>query len=453
MFKTLLTLLFFGIIVFQSGCGLIATGIGYAVYDKIGTEKSVSSPPEILTNDLPAGVQNLFYEHTIRTNEECTLSIISGSLPSGIVLHNQLGMILGTPLEDGVFNFDIQASNNEGLVSVCPYTWTITTQLIILNESLSYGLEEQSYSLDFNCEGGLSPYAYSLESGDLSSLGLALSSGGKITGTLLQDSGGEYQIRIKVEDSNVENLKQTTRKTYTLKIFEALVIEDTNLPDGIEGENYFYSLTVTGGSSPYIYSLIDTNSLGISIDSSGNLSGKINAGKYGNYDVTIEIEDFNGLIDQETFSINIDVGIKIQKTTYANHSTTVTYFNSYDIITETSGGFQYIVQQYSNDSGVDIGIGFGGNDILTASSSYAMALIKINSDGFYNSSIQWGRGQENFWVKKILDTGTSLYIIGHAYSSDLNVDFGLPFGSSAIKILNDANDKIGFIMELDYSLY
>jgi len=72
-------------------------------------------PPTITTANLQSGTVGQPYSQTLETNDNQPVmwTITSGSLPSGIYL-SSTGVISGTPVEAGRFNFTIQANNLGG---------------------------------------------------------------------------------------------------------------------------------------------------------------------------------------------------------------------------------------------------------------------------------------------------------------------------------------------------
>lgn len=52
-------------------------------------------------------------------------TISSGSLPAGLTLNPATGVISGTPLASGLFNFTIRATDTNGCIGARPYTLTI----------------------------------------------------------------------------------------------------------------------------------------------------------------------------------------------------------------------------------------------------------------------------------------------------------------------------------------
>ena len=75
----------------------------------------VTAAPVITTNALPGGVIGAAYNQTLNASgtTPITWSIVGGSLPNGLNL-STAGVISGTPMAAGTFNFTVQASNPAG---------------------------------------------------------------------------------------------------------------------------------------------------------------------------------------------------------------------------------------------------------------------------------------------------------------------------------------------------
>jgi hypothetical protein len=119
--------------------------------------------------------------------------------------------------------------------------------------------------------GGAPPYTWRLAGGELPT-GLMLAANGMITGTPSQ--GGVYSFTAQVTDST----GASAQSALTLTVIEPLAIASPSLlPVATVGQPYQTTITATGGTPPYSFSLKggEENFLptGLNLDSSGNLSG------------------------------------------------------------------------------------------------------------------------------------------------------------------------------------
>jgi len=131
-----------------------------------------------------------------------------------------------------------------------------TPPLAIVTTSLPNGTVGAPYSALLVATGGISPYNWSITSGSLPA-GLTLSaSTGTIGGTPIA-SASAVSLTFSVMDSAVP--AQSTAVTLSLTIGPSgttpLAITTTSLPNGQVGSAYSATLTATGGTTPYTWSL------------------------------------------------------------------------------------------------------------------------------------------------------------------------------------------------------
>ncbi|MDQ6663692.1 MAG: Ig domain-containing protein, partial [Acidobacteriota bacterium] len=85
-----------------------------AVFATFASATVANSLPVVATNALPNGTQNTFYNATLAATggaSPYTWSVISGSLPSGLMLASGTGSISGTPGAIGTSNFTVQVTD------------------------------------------------------------------------------------------------------------------------------------------------------------------------------------------------------------------------------------------------------------------------------------------------------------------------------------------------------
>lgn len=126
-----------------------------------------------------------------------------------------------------------------------------------------------------------------------------------ISGTPSNGSSGSYDFVITAYDANGCGRS----KVFTLVIGQCatIVLSPASLPDGVTGSAYNQTLTASGGAGPYTFS-VTSGSLpdGLSMDSSGNLSGTPLTP--GGFSFTISALDSNGCAGTQDYSITIAAG-------------------------------------------------------------------------------------------------------------------------------------------------
>jgi len=250
---------------------------------------------------LPNGTQNTAYSQTVTAsggNGSYTYSIASGSLPTGLTLNASSGAITGTPTGSGLSNFTIGVVDTGGNTGSQAYSVNIgTNSLTVSPNSLPAGTQNFAYSQTVTASGGNGTYAFAISAGTLPA-GLALSSGGVISGTPTGSGPSTFTVRA------LDTLGNAGTRQYTVNIGTAsLTLNPTTLPAAVVGRSYRQTLTVVGGTAPYVFT-ITTGALpaGLTLNAStGVISGTPTAP--GPVTFTAQVRDINGNIGTRQYTI------------------------------------------------------------------------------------------------------------------------------------------------------
>jgi hypothetical protein len=229
----------------------------------------------------------------------------SGSLPSGVTLTDNgdgtatLSGNLSANSDDGVYNFTIQAKNNQGTVTQ-PFTLTVNRAPTLANIGTQTATVGTAFSQNVTTSNGY-PYP-SLSASGLPN-GLSLTDNGNgtgtITGTPTTGDGGTYSVTITATNS-----LGTTTETYTLKVDEAPTITSASSTTATIGSALSFQVTSTGYPAPS-YNLTGTLPSGITFHAgTGILSGTPRAGTAGTYPVTITATNSQGTTSQ-SFTLTV----------------------------------------------------------------------------------------------------------------------------------------------------
>src|SRR4029077_4901835 len=179
-----------------------------------------------------------------------TWSITSGTLPTGLSLVSSTGVISGTPTGIGTSNFTVQVTDANSLASAQPLSLTVVAPLTVTTTSLPNGTQSAAYSTTLAATGGTTPYTWSVSVGALPA-GLALaSSTGVISGT--PTGTGTTNFTVKVTDANS---KTATMALNLTAVVPPITVTTTSLPNGTLNTAYTTTLTATGGTTPYSWSV------------------------------------------------------------------------------------------------------------------------------------------------------------------------------------------------------
>lgn len=219
-----------------------------------------------------------------------TWSLVGGSLPTGVTM-SPTGALAGTPTAAGNFSADVRITD-----ASVPTHLSVTVTVSILVSPPALGLSTpqlpqgtvgQAYSATLGATGGTTPYTWSVTSGSLPA-GIALSPAGTLSGT--PTTAGTSSAVVQVTDASAQHATETI----TMVVNPSPVAVTTSvLPSASVGAAYAQTLTATGGTTPYTWSVISgTLPTGLTLTSTGVLSGTPTTA--GSSTVTVQVADATG---------------------------------------------------------------------------------------------------------------------------------------------------------------
>ncbi|MFZ1904252.1 MAG: putative Ig domain-containing protein [Steroidobacteraceae bacterium] len=176
--------------------------------------------------------------------------------------------------------------------------------IIITTTSLPGGRVGTAYSTTLTATGGSPPYTWLFASGTLPP-GLELNpSTGALSGT---PTAGASATPLTFEVTDSETPPKGQAATLALTVIAPLVISTTSLPGGQVGAAYSATLTATGGTSPYGWS-ITSGSLpaGLSLSSSGAISGTPTTAVSAS-PITFEVSDSENPAETKTANLSMTI--------------------------------------------------------------------------------------------------------------------------------------------------
>jgi hypothetical protein len=180
--------------------------------------------------------------------------------------------------------------------------------LQVLTVSLPKGKVQTTYQASLAVTGGTVPYSWSIASGQLSS-GLSLDSAtGTISGIPTEVGNSSFKVQIKDSSNSPQTAIQTLAITVD-SISSGLEISKTSLPKVRIQSPYQASLSATGGTTPYSWSLSSgLLPAGLSLSSTGTISGIATTAGSRSFEVTVT--DANAIATTGNFTISV-TGISI----------------------------------------------------------------------------------------------------------------------------------------------
>nr|WP_256504816.1 putative Ig domain-containing protein [Cupriavidus sp. WGlv3] len=241
-----------------------------------------------------------------------TYAIASGALPPGVAL-SSAGLLVGTPTAGGTFNFTVRATDSStgtGPFSVTSGTLSLVLGGAAMSLSPAPGVLSAAagtpFSQAFTASGGTGPYSYSITvNGGTMPSGLAFNSAtGVLAGT--PGTAGTVSFTIQANDSSTGTGPYSVAGAYTLTIAApTITLAPATLANPALGVAYSQSVTASGGTAPYTYSLV-AGALppGLTLNSStGAMAGTTVAG--GNYNFTVQASDSQGFTGSRAYSLAI----------------------------------------------------------------------------------------------------------------------------------------------------
>jgi len=205
-------------------------------------------------------------------------SVISGNLPSGLVLSSTTGAITGTPTVSGA-SFAVRLQDADGRVVVSPtYTITVSAPLSLSVTSQSrYIAQGDAYAAGLTAAGGAAPYSFSISNGYLPE-GLSLTSTGaqaSIAGT--PSYPGPSDIPVTVRDAGGRTATVRLSMMVAASVSPGIgTFRFVGMYDRIleKGRYYNTSNPVVGGQSPYKFTAPNGLPAGLTLDpNTGTISG------------------------------------------------------------------------------------------------------------------------------------------------------------------------------------
>ncbi|MGI4867601.1 MAG: putative Ig domain-containing protein [Janthinobacterium lividum] len=259
-------------------------------------------PTVVLTNPSPSGSTNVAspFAFTATFSEAVTgfvagdLALTNGTVSafsgSGTtytftVTPNTLAIVTTV----AVFANSSQDAAGNGNMGSGTYSLTSAPPTIVVSPvSLSGGTVGTAYSQTITASGGIAPYTFAITAGALPA-GLALTSGGVLAGT--PTAGGSFTFTVTATDNSAAPGPYSGARSYTLAIgAPTITVAPTTLPGGTVGTAYSQTVTASGGTAPYSFS-ITSGALptGLALSTSGVLLGTPTVA--GSYTFTVTARD------------------------------------------------------------------------------------------------------------------------------------------------------------------
>jgi hypothetical protein len=286
-----------------------STGTGAPFTGSLAFSMSVAPPTITLSPvDTADGQIGVAYSDTVSASGGTApygYTVTGGALPAGLSLNSSTGEISGTPTEAGSFNVTITATDDLSFTGSQLYSFDITAPTIVLAPaSLADGVNGTPYNASISASGGTSTYSYAVTAGALPP-GLSLATDGTLSGTPTSD--GTFNFTVTATDSSTgTGAPFTGSQAYSLTIAAVVItLSPTDIADGQIGVAYSDTVSASGGTAPYGYTVTGgALPAGLSLNSTtGEISGTPTEG--GSFNVTITATDDQSFTGSQLYSFDI----------------------------------------------------------------------------------------------------------------------------------------------------
>ncbi|MFH1421954.1 MAG: Ig domain-containing protein, partial [Planctomycetota bacterium] len=269
--------------------------------------KKKEAPPKltITTTSLPYAVNNTGYNQTFTANNGTypySWSIATGALPDNIQLDSVSGVLSGTPEDTTgtyIFTVSVQDSTFPAKTDTKEFTLLLYDPLQITHpDGLPDTVNSILYSQTFTATGGTGYNTWSISSGSLPS-GISFNAEhAEISGTP-DATTGTYSFTLEVHDNAVP--LQSAVLPLSLNLYDKLIINLSSLSYAVNTKSYEQQLTYSGGTGNITWCGGVNLPFGLSIDSTGLISG-IPSDTVGVYRFEVQAQDDGN--PQQTSTLN-----------------------------------------------------------------------------------------------------------------------------------------------------
>lgn len=252
-----------------------------------GSAPSISSPPNV---EAIKGQAFTFPFAVSGGTGPYGWQVVTGTLPSGITLNPNSGLLAGTTEETGSFSFVVRVTDAGSRKAEKAMTMAVLLPPLDLTTG---ALPNGQLGLPFNYQlaaiGGKPPYTWAIVAGALPA-GLNLNqTGGIVSGT--PAAAGNFNVTIEVKDSET----RTMRKALSLTIApSSLSIQTATLLEALKGSVFSYQPGAAGGRAPYAWAIVSgalPSGLGLNANT-GLISGTPSA--VGTFVAAVTVRDQDG---------------------------------------------------------------------------------------------------------------------------------------------------------------
>ena len=272
------------------------------------------------------------------------ITLASGKLPRGVTLGTD-GKLSGTPSAgtNGTYKFVLKAANGSGISATQEFTLLVGQAPAITSASQATFTAGKNGVFQVKTTGSPEP-TLTLAEGALPK-GLTIDSKGKLSGVPEDGTGGVYTVVLQA----VNGIGAPARQTLTVTVNQASRIISGATANFQVGQNGKFQVETTGFPKPVVSLVSGKLPAGLSMDSTGLVSGTPNNGTEGTYTLKIRATNLVGVVATQNLVLMVS-GVATSKnllqngdfeqgntgftSQYRYSKGAVNYAQTYDIVTD-----------------------------------------------------------------------------------------------------------------------
>jgi hypothetical protein len=284
----------------------------------VNPEITISTPPNLGTAFVGQAYSLLFAGTSNVGALTWTLTSAGSQLPPGLTL-TPAGLLSGTPTTPGVYSFVLNVQISGTIISSTPiFTLTVSSgQTTIQTTSLPFAVSGQPYSATML--GGPAGIAWTLN-GPLPPGITFNQTTGVFSGSTVFT--GIYPLQFQ---ATYPNYLSATR-ALTLYVVSGPLTVQPNLPPAVQGSPYQATASASGGLPPYQWSFVNTSNIGLSITSTGAITGTPQTS--GNFQLPVILSDATGESMTQNLILFVANGLSVATTSLPNGTVGTPYSQS-----------------------------------------------------------------------------------------------------------------------------